>query len=161
MHKFLRDNVVSHLELPHEFKDQFQPLLSKFECGNNSSLLFQNREVVLELLKLTDGVVDITNKLWFDISSYSFGAPHTIEKFDQDELTYVKEVYQIFFPHVSLPAIWEFYDKYASIQCSGEHYGSHCSRLNRSSYMYILARWADHYEIILSLLLSSMTILFV
>ena len=71
--------------------------MNKFECGNASSLLFQNREVVLELLKLTDGVVDVSNELWFDISSYSFGAPHTIEKFDQDELTYVKEVYRIFF----------------------------------------------------------------
>ena len=144
MRKFLRDNVVSNLELPQEFKDQFQPLLNKFECGNNSSLLFQNREVVLELLKLTDGVVDISNELWFDISSYSFGAPHTIEKFDQDELMYVKEVYQIFFPHVSLPAIPEFYDKYASIECAGEHYGSQFSRLNRSSY--ILAKWADQYD---------------
>ena len=140
MRKFLRDHVVSNLKLPREFKGQFEPLLSKFRCRNSSSLLFLNRQVVLELLKLTDGV---TNELWFDISSFSFGAPHTIERFDQDELTYVKEVYQIFFPHASLTAIPEFYDKYASMECAGEQFGSQFSRLNRSSY--IMAKWADQY----------------
>lgn len=144
MRKFLRDHVVSNLEFPQEFKGQLQPLLNKFRRGNSSSLLLQNREVVLKQLKLADGVVDVTNELWFDISNFSFGAPHTVEKFDEDEWTYVKEVYQIFFPQVSLVAIPEFYDKYASIECAGKQYGSQFSRLNRSSY--ILAKWADQYD---------------
>ena len=144
MRKFLRHHVVSNLEFPQEFKEQLRPLMSKFERGDCSSLLFLNREVVLKLLKLTDGVVNVNNELWFDISSFSFGSPHTIEKFDEDELTYIKEVYQMFFPHVSLPPIPEFYDKYASVECAGEHYGSHFSRLNRSSH--ILAKWADQYD---------------
>ena len=50
----------------------------------------------------------------------------------------------MFFPNVSLAAIPEFYDKYASVVCAGEQSGSQFSRLNRSSY--VLAKWADRYD---------------
>ena len=96
MRKFTKDQVVCNLEFPDEFGDQLQPLLYKLKSGDNSDLLFLDRKIVLKLLKLSDGVVDITNELWFHVSSFSFGAPHTIEKLDEDEIIYLKEVYQMF-----------------------------------------------------------------
>ena len=144
MRKFTKDQVICNLGFPDEFKDQLQPLLYKLKGRNNSDLLFLDRKVVLNLLKLSDGVVDVTNELWFHVSSFSFGAPHTIERLDEDEIIYLKEVYQMFFPNVCLAAIPEFYDKYASIECAGEQYGSQFSRLNRSSN--VLAKWADRYD---------------
>ena len=144
MRKFSRDQNVCHLELPEEFEHHLQPLLAKFKGGTPSNLLSINREAVLNLLKLVDGVVDIGNELWFHVSSFSFSGPHTLGKFDEDELKYLKEVYGHFFPRASLSGIPDLYDKYASVECAGEQYGSQFSRLNRSSY--ILAKWADQYS---------------
>ncbi|CAB4011940.1 Hypothetical predicted protein [Paramuricea clavata] len=143
MRKFSKDQAVSRLEFPDDLKGHFQPLLEKLRDDDSLNLLHVNRGSVLRLLTLADGVVDIVNELWFDVSNYRFVAPHTLAKFDLDELMYLKEVYKIFFPHVPLFTIPAFYDKYASIECAGEQYGSRFSRLHRSSF--ILAKWADHY----------------
>jgi hypothetical protein len=89
---------------------------------------------VLNLLKLADGIVDIGNELWFDISSFSLGGPHTLGKFDEDELKYLKEVYSHFFMSASLSGIPNFYDKYASVECAGEQYGSQFSRSHSFSF---------------------------
>ena len=141
MRKFTKSQVVSNLVFPNEFNADLQSLLDRVKVKENSEQLFADRRTILNLLKLCDGTVDVMNELWFNVYAFSFGAPHTIEKFDVDELRCLREVYQIFFPSIHLPSIPEFYDKYASIECAGEHYGSTFSRLNRSSF--VLAKWAD------------------
>ena len=143
MRKFTKDQMVCNLEFPEGFKNQLQPLLTKFKDAANSNLLFANRGVILRMLTLADDAIDVSNELWFDTSSFSFGAPHTIDNFDEDEFGYLKEVYEIFFPHISSSVIPAFYDKFASVECAGEQYGSRFSRLNRSAY--ILAKWADQH----------------
>ena len=143
MPKFAKDQAICDLEFPERFGAELQPLLSKFKNNSCSNLLFVNRGVILRLLTLADGAIDLANELWFDVSSFSFGGPHTVEKVDQDELAYLKEVYEIFFPNISSSIIPAFYDKYASVECAGENYGSRFSRLNRSAY--IVAKWADQY----------------
>ena len=50
----------------------------------------------------------------------------------------------IFSQRASLSGIPNFCDKYASVKCAGEQYGSQFSILNRSSY--ILAKWASQYN---------------
>jgi hypothetical protein len=109
MCNFEKGQAVCNLELPEECKGQCQPLIDKFKCGSGSNLLYLNREVILKLLKLADSVLDVTSELWFSISSFSFGAPHTIEKFDHDELLYLQEVYQVFpkcFPFCHSGVLW-------------------------------------------------------
>ena len=142
--KFTKAQVISNLEFPDECNSDFQPLLDKVKNPANLNDLCTDRSTILNLLKLCDVSIDVANELWFNVEAFSFGAPHTIEMLDPDELTYLREVYQIFFPDVQHPSILQFYDKYASIQCAGEHYGSTFSRLNRSSF--ILAKWADRYD---------------
>ena len=144
MRKFTKDQAVCSLEFQETFKTELQPLLFKINNDGCSNLLFLNRWVILSLLSLADSSIDLANELWLDVSSFSFSALHTIEKFDRDELSYMREVYEIFFPHISSSMIPAFYDKYASVECAGEHYGSRFSRLNRSAY--ILAKWSDQYE---------------
>ena len=143
MRKFTKDQAVCSLEFQETFKTELQLLLFKINNDGCSNLLFLNRGVILSLLSLADSSIDLANELWFDVSSFSFSALHTIEKFDRDELSYMREVYEIFFPHISSSTIPAFYDKYASVECAGEHYGSRFSQLNRSAY--ILAKWSDQY----------------
>ena len=141
MQKFTKSHIVSNLVFPNEFNADLQSLLDRIKVEENSKQLFADRRTILNLLKLCDGTVDVMSELWFNVDAFSFGAPHTIEKLDVDKYRYLREVYQIFFPSIHLPAIPEFYDKYASTECAGEHYGSKFSRLNRSSF--VLAKWAD------------------
>ena len=82
MRKFVKDQAICDLEFPERFGAELEPLLSKFKNNSCSNLLFVNRGVILRLLTLADGAIDLANELWFDVSSFSFGGPHTVEKFD-------------------------------------------------------------------------------
>ena len=53
-------------------------------------------------------------------------------------------MYNLFFPGVSDAVIPRSYDKYASLECAGERFGSSFSRLNRCSY--VLAKWAARFD---------------
>ena len=144
MRKFIKAQVVSSLEFPDEFSVELKPLLDMVKNVNSNQSVFVDRRIILKSLRLCDGIIDITNELWYNVDAFSFGSPHTIEKLDVDELTYLKEVYQIFFPDFHLSKVPEFYDKFASMEFAGEQYGSKFSRLNRSSF--VLAKWADRYD---------------
>jgi hypothetical protein len=144
MRKFTKAQVVSNLEFPDELSVELKPLLDRVKDVDHMNQLFVDRRTVLNLLTLCDGIIDLTNELWYNVDAFSFGSPHTIEKLDIDEFKYLTEVYQIFFPDIHLSIIPEFYDKFASMEFAGEHYGSKFSRLNRSSF--VLAKWADRYD---------------
>ena len=58
MRKFSKDQAVSNLKFPEEFKGEFQPLLEKLKDDDNSNILHVNRGNVLRLLTLCDGAVD-------------------------------------------------------------------------------------------------------
>ena len=53
-------------------------------------------------------------------------------------------MYCLFFPDVFDVAIPRSYNKYASLECAGERFGSQFSRVNRCSF--ILAKWAARFD---------------
>lgn len=143
MRKFMKEQFFFNLEIPDSYKERLQPLIEKVKSPEDQ-VMFLESHVVLNLLKLVDGAIDVANDLWFTVSSFSFSSPHTVDVFDCDELTYITEVYKLFFPDVQLAALPVCYDKYAAVQCAGEQYGSQFSRLNRSSF--VLAKWASQFD---------------
>ena len=122
MRKFIRDQDLRNLELPENFKEQLQPLVNKLQHSqtNNDEKDMVEREKVLRLLKLTCGQIDVTDDLWYSVDSFSFGSPHVIDSFDDDEIQYSTAVYKVFFPDVSIQNVPRLYDKYASAECAGE-----------------------------------------
>ncbi len=94
MPKFTKDQLISSLKLPDMFQNELQPILDKVH-SQDTSLLFVDRQIVLNVLKLMDGGIDVINYLWFNVDCFSFGTPHTIERLDDDELGYLKEVEDI------------------------------------------------------------------
>ena len=96
------------------------------------------------LLNLANDQIDVTNELWYTVEYHSFGPPHVIRCLDDDDLLYLEQVYNLFFPGVSDTVIPRSYDKYASLECAGERFGSSFSRLNRCSY--VLQKWAARFD---------------
>ena len=150
MKKFLRDRQVMSLECPEIFKEQLTPLTEKLVRDSHVDNVVLDFSNILKILQLNDGVIDVTNTLWHSVDHFTFGSPHVIERFDYADLQYIIEVYRLFFPDVSVEDIPHLYGKYASIECCGERYGSQFSRLNRCSH--IVAKWADRYDSIVTLL---------
>ena len=93
---------------------------------------------------MCDGKLYILNELWFSLEGNSFDLPHVIEQLDSDEHEYFRAVYKIFRPDISVDDIPCLYDKYASIDFSGEQHGSKFPPLNH--FTYILAKWAGQFH---------------
>ena len=146
MRKFLRDQNLRDFEFPEEYKAQFQDIITQFEqpTGFPCEATANDKKYCLDILQLSENRVDSENDLWLSVSGYSFGSPHIIDRFDDDEHQYIYEVYKIFLPELSRCDLPVLFDKYASVEIAGEHYGSRFSRLNRSAY--ILAKWVGRFD---------------
>ena len=106
-------------------------------CGPN---VLPDCAKLLNLFKLCDGEIHITDELWHTVDCNSLCSPHVICCLDDDDLLYLTKVYRLFFPVVFDVAILRSYNKYASLECAGERFGSQFSRVNHCSF--ILAKWA-------------------
>ncbi|XP_028419139.1 uncharacterized protein LOC114544841 [Dendronephthya gigantea] len=146
MRKFLRDQNLRELEFPKECVQHFSDLTDKLQQreGHQSCSEVVDSKLAIDILHLCDGRLDIRDELWFTLDGYSIGLPHVIEQLDCDEHEYLSAVYKIFLPDIPVDNIPYLYDKYASIEFSGERYGSEFSRLSR--FAYILARWAGRFH---------------
>ena len=147
MRKFLRDQNLREFEFPDQYAQHFKDLTEKLqhrEGHQSETHLLIDAKLAIDILQLSNSIIDIRNELWFSLTGYSLGSPHVIEHLDRDEHEYLAEVYKIFFPGISTNTIPLLYDKYASIEFAGERYGSSFSRLNR--FAYILAKWADRFH---------------
>ena len=101
-------------------------------------------KTIIECLELSENQIDLENNLWFSVDHYSFGLPHVIDSFDDDDLRYLTETYKIFLPNLSSQDIPRLHDKYASVTFAGQTYGSEFSRLSRSSY--VLGKWVARFN---------------
>ena len=99
---------------------------------------------MLNLLRLGNGEVDITNEIWYSADCLSFGPPHVICSLDDDDLLHLTHVYRLFFPDALDVTTPRLYDQYASLECAGERFGSQFSQLNRCSF--VLAKWAAQFD---------------
>jgi hypothetical protein len=145
MRKFVRDQSIRDFQFPDEFQPHFNDITDHLShTDRKPDTLVMDNKLCLDILKLSECRVDITNELWFSLNGYDFGSPHVIDSFDNDKLPYIYEVYKIFLPDIPLSSIPLMYDKYASVAFAGERYGSSFSRLNRVAY--IVAKWAGRYD---------------
>lgn len=146
MRKFIRDQDLRNLEFPETFKEQLQPLVDKLQKNNRTETVTIDCAKILNNIKLNDGEIDITDEQWHSVDCFTFGSPHVVCSFDDDELQYITDVYRLFFPDVPVSDlnVPRCYDKYASAERAGDRFGSQFSRLNRCSF--ILAKWADRFD---------------
>ena len=97
MQKFLRDQNLRNLELPEEFKEHFEHIVNNLE-QSKFDVSVVNAKFIINILQLSHDPIDFTNDLWYSVADYSFGSPHVVDNFDDDELQYIAEVYKLFLP---------------------------------------------------------------
>ena len=142
MRKFTRDQDLDDLQFPPEYQEQMERIISKVRSDSETNV-FTDCAKLLNIFKLSDGDIDVTDELWHKVDCHSLYSPHVICCLDDDDL-YVTQVYRLFFPAVFDTVIPRSYDKYASLECAGERFGSQFSRINRCSC--ILAKWAARFD---------------
>ena len=129
MRKFVRDQELDELEFPDEYKDQMHPLIVKCRGSETDNANIDYTQI-LSLLKLSDSDIDVSNDLWYLLGCHKLGQPHVISSLDHNDLGYLAEVYHLFFPNIPDLNIPRAFDKYASLECAGEMFGSRFARLN-------------------------------
>ena len=100
MRKFARDHDLDNLEFPAEYQVQMEPLISTVR-DNIVQVVSTDCRKLLSLFTLANDQIDVTNELWYTVDYHSFAPPHVICCLDDDDVVYLRQVYNLFFPGVS------------------------------------------------------------